>query len=136
MDSIKLTNEWKNDLELKVLYDIIKKPVQLGGFDIEHVYIKESIFNENNEHLQGRIKIEKNDLCLELILNNITYVNIFDCQEYINIFEYQELKDVTISIENGENDLVFLVKNINGIVISISFSGGSFNINNVVKTKL
>ena len=124
MDSIKLTNEWKNDLELKVLYDIIKKPVQLGGFDIEHVYVKESIFNENNEHLQGIIKIEKNDLCLELILNKVTNINIFD---------YQELKDVTISIENGENDLVFLVKNINGIVISISFIGGSFCLNNTIK---
>ena len=127
MNSIKLTNEWKNDLELKVLYDIIKKPVQLGGFDIEHVYVKESIFNENNEHLQGIIKIEKNDLCLELILNKITNINVFD---------YQELKDVTISIENGENDLVFLVKISNDIIVSISFLNGSFNINNVVKTKL
>lgn len=121
MDSIKLINEWKNDPEFKVLYDIIKQPIEAGGFDIEHVYLRESTFNNNNDQLQGIIKIHQNDLAIELILNKVTDINILD---------YQTLNDVTISIENGENNLVFLVKEINDIVISVNFNDGIFNIKN------
>ena len=121
MDSIKLINEWKNNPEFKVLYDIIKQPIEAGGFDIEHVYLRESTFNNNNDQLQGIIKIHQNDLAIELILNKVTDINILD---------YQTLNDVTISIENGENNLVFLVKVINDIVISVNFKDGIFKINN------
>ena len=121
MDSIKLINEWKNNPEFKVLYDIIKQPIEVGGFDIEHVYLRESTFNNNNDQLQGIIKIHQNDLAIELILNKVTDINILD---------YQTLNDVTISIENGENNLVFLVKEINDIVISVNFNDGIFKINN------
>ena len=121
MDSIKLINEWKNNPEFKVLYDIIKQPIEAGGFDIEHVYLRESTFNNNNDQLQGIIKIHQNDLAIELILNKVTDINILD---------YQTLNDVTISIENGENNLVFLVKVINDIVISVNFNDGIFNIKN------
>lgn len=121
MDSIKLINEWKNNPEFKVLYDIIKQPIEAGGFDIEHVYLRESTFNNNNDQLQGIIKIHQNDLTIELILNKVTDINILD---------YQTLNDVTISIENGENNLVFLVKVINDIVISVNFNDGIFKINN------
>lgn len=121
MDSIKLINEWKNNPEFKVLYDIIKQPIEAGGFDIEHVYLRESTFNNNNDQLQGIIKIHQNDLAIELILNKVTDINILD---------YQTLNDVTISIENGENNLVFLVKEINDIVISVNFNDGIFNIKN------
>lgn len=121
MDSIKLINEWKNNPEFKVLYDIIKQPIEAGGFDIEHVYLRDSIFNNNNDQLQGIIKIHQNDLAIELILNKVTDINILD---------YQTLNDVTISIENGENNLVFLVKVINDIVISVNFNDGIFKINN------
>ena len=121
MDSIKLINEWKNNPEFKVLYDIIKQPIEAGGFDIEHVYLRESTFNNNNDQLQGIIKIHQNDLAIELILNKVTDINILD---------YQTLNDVTISIENGENNLVFLVKEINDIVISVNFNDGIFKINN------
>ena len=121
MDSIKLINEWKNNPEFKVLYDIIKQPIEAGGFDIEHVYLRESTFNKNNDQLQGIIKIHQNDLAIELILNKVTDINILD---------YQTLNDVSISIENGENNLVFLVKEINDIVISVNFNYGIFKINN------
>lgn len=121
MDSIKLINEWKNNPEFKVLYDIIKQPIEAGGFDIEHVYLRESTFNNNNDQLQGIIKIHQNDLAIELILNKVTDINILD---------YQTLNDVTISIENGENNLVFLVKVFNDIVISVNFNDGIFKINN------
>ena len=121
MDSIKLINEWKNNPEFKVLYDIIKQPIEAGGFDIEHVYLRESTLNNNNDQLQGIIKIHQNDLAIELILNKVTDINILD---------YQTLNDVTISIENGENNLVFLVKEINDIVISVNFNDGIFKINN------
>ena len=121
MDSIKLINEWKNNPEFKVLYDIIKQPIEAGGFDIEHVYLRESTFNNNNDQLQGIIKIHQNDLAIELILNKVTDINILD---------YQTLNDVTISIENGENNLVFLVKVINDIVVSVNFNDGIFKINN------
>lgn len=121
MDSIKLINEWKNNPEFKVLYDIVKQPIEAGGFDIEHVYLRESTFNNNNDQLQGIIKIHQNDLAIELILNKVTNINILD---------YQTLNDVTISIENGENNLVFLVKEINDIVISVNFNDGIFKINN------
>ena len=121
MDSIKLINEWKNNPKFKVLYDIIKQPIEAGGFDIEHVYLRESTFNNNNDQLQGIIKIHQNDLAIELILNKVTDINILD---------YQTLNDVTISIENGENNLVFLVKEINDIVISVNFNDGIFKINN------
>ena len=121
MDSIKLINEWKNNPEFIVLYDIIKQPIEAGGFDIEHVYLRESTFNNNNDQLQGIIKIHQNDLAIELILNKVTDINILD---------YQTLNDVTISIENGENNLVFLVKVINDIVISVNFNDGMFKINN------
>ena len=121
MDSIKLINEWKNNPEFKVLYDIIKQPIEAGGFDIEHVYLRESTFNNNNDLLQGIIKIHQNDLAIELILNKVTDINILD---------YQTLNDVTISIENGENNLVFLVKVINDIVVSVNFNDGIFKINN------
>lgn len=121
MDSIKLINEWKNNPKFKVLYDIIKQPIEAGGFDIEHVYLRESTFNNNNDQLQGIIKIHQNDLAIELILNKVTDINILD---------YQTLNDVTISIENGENNLVFLVKVINDIVISVNFNDGIFKINN------
>ena len=121
MDSIKLINEWKNNPEFIVLYDIIKQPIEAGGFDIEHVYLRESTFNNNNDQLQGIIKIHQNDLAIELILNKVTDINILD---------YQTLNDVTISIENGENNLVFLVKVINDIVISVNFNDGIFKINN------
>ena len=121
MDSIKLINEWKNNPEFKVLYYIIKQPIEAGGFDIEHVYLRESTFNNNNDLLQGIIKIHQNDLAIELILNKVTDINILD---------YQTLNDVTISIENGENNLVFLVKVINDIVISVNFNDGIFKINN------
>lgn len=121
MDSIKLINELKNNPEFKVLYDIIKQPIEAGGFDIEHVYLRESTFNNNNDQLQGIIKIHQNDLAIELILNKVTDINILD---------YQTLNDVTISIENGENNLVFLVKVINDIVISVNFNDGIFKINN------
>lgn len=122
MDSIKLINEWKNNPEFIVLYDIIKQPIEAGGFDIEHVYLRESTFNNNNDQLQGIIKIHQNDLAIELILNKVTDINILD---------YQTLNDVTISIENGENNLVFLVKVINDIVISVNFNDGIFKINNI-----
>ena len=121
MDSIKLINEWKNNPEFKVLYDIIKQPIEAGGFDIEHVYLRESTFNNNNDLLQGIIKIHQNDLAIELILNKVTDINILD---------YQTLNDVTISIENGENNLVFLVKVINDIVVSVNFNDGIFKIKN------
>ena len=121
MDSIKLINEWKNNPEFKVLYDIIKQPIGAGGFDIEHVYLRESTFNNNNDLLQGIIKIHQNDLAIELILNKVTDINILD---------YQTLNDVTISIENGENNLVFLVKVINDIVVSVNFNDGIFKIKN------
>lgn len=121
MDSIKLINEWKNNPEFKVLYDIIKQPIEAGGFDIEHVCLRESTFNNNNDQLQGIIKIHQNDLAIELILNKVTDINILD---------YQTLNDVTISIENGENNLVFLVKVFNDIVISVNFNDGKFKINN------
>lgn len=50
--------------------------------------------------------------------------------ECINIYDYRELKNVTISIENGESDLVFLVKIAKDIVIDIKFNNGEININN------
>lgn len=62
MDSIKLVNEWKYSNIL--IYDIIKKPVQLGGFFIENVYIMESSFVQNNRELRGIIKIKKKNYIL------------------------------------------------------------------------
>lgn len=121
MDSIKLINELKNNSEFKLLYNMVKKPVELGGFDIENVYVIETLFDKNGEYLQCKIKIEKNDSFFELVLNKV---------ECINIYDYRELKNVTISIENGESDLVFLVKIAKDIVIDIKFNSGEININN------
>lgn len=121
MDSIKLINELKNNSEFKLLYNMVKKPVELGGFDIENVYVIETLFDKNGEYLQCKIKIEKNDSFFELVLNKV---------ECINIYDYRELKNVTISIENGESDLVFLVKIAKDIVIDIKFDSGEININN------
>ena len=121
MNSIKLIADLKNNSEFKLLYDIVKKPVELGGFDIENVYVIETLFDKKGEYLQGKIKVEKNDSFFEVLLNKV---------ECINIYDYRELKNVTISIENGESDLVFLVKIAKDIVIDIKFNSGEININN------
>lgn len=119
MDSIKLVNEWKESN--KLIYDIIKKPVQLGGFDIENVYIRESTFIQNNGELQGIIKIQKNELYFALILHKISNISIYD---------FQTLNSTTISIENGEKNLVFLSRFNDDDVFYIEFEGGSLNIDN------
>ena len=48
MDSIKLINELYKHSEYKLLYDIIKKPVEMGGFDIENVNVIETLFNKSS----------------------------------------------------------------------------------------
>lgn len=119
MDSIKLVNEWKYSNIL--IYDIIKKPVQLGGFVIESVYIMESSFVQNNRELRGIIKIKKNELYFTLILHKISN---------ISIYEFQTLNSITISIENGEKSLVFLSRVNDVVVFYIEFEGCSINFNN------
>lgn len=118
MDSKKFINELSKSPNYKVIYDIIKKPVEMGGFDIENANVIETLFNKNKEHFQGKIRIRKKDFSFDLILNKV---------ESINIFSYEKLNDVTISIENGENDLVFLIKNGDEIVINVEFDDGEFN---------
>ena len=34
MDAIKLFNEWKNNVETKLLTEVVEAPTSLGGFDI------------------------------------------------------------------------------------------------------
>lgn len=34
MDAIKLFNEWKNNVETKLLTEIVEAPTSSGGFDI------------------------------------------------------------------------------------------------------
>ena len=49
--------------------------------------------------------------------------------------EASKLSQTTISIENGESDLVFLVKIAKDIVIDIKFNSGEININNEKLTR-
>lgn len=87
----------------------------------------ESSFIQNNGELQGIIKIQKNELYYEFILHKISNINIYD---------FQKLNSVTISVNNGENNLVFLSKNNDDVVFKIDFEGGSISIDNNISVDI
>lgn len=120
MDTIKLTNEWKEQKETKWIYDLIRKPIELGGLDIENVnVIKTSTTKTEDSSINAVLNCRKDKLSFDINLLGVNEI-------YGNELSYS---DVLLSIENGTNELVLLIRK-EEILMHIRFQSGSFKLKN------
>ncbi len=118
MDVIKITEDWKSPLGTKWLYDLLVKPISLGGIDIDNVAIKNIHFiKKDDETIIAQIECCKDYFNFAIILVNVNQA----------IFAGMDKCDnVIISIENTTGCLVLLVKKDNEVLLNIFFDNGEF----------
>ena len=120
MDTIKLTNTWKEQKETKWIYDLLTKPICLGGLDIENVNVtKISTIKADGDSINAILNCQKDD--------TIFTINLYGVDEVYN--KESSYSNVLLSIENGSNKLVLLIKE-QETLMHIQFKSGSFKLDN------
>lgn len=120
MDAKELYKEWCNFQNTQKIIDIIEKPISSGGFDIKGIENVSLSFEFNGNVLQGFLKFKKGLNFYSLLLIDIKEINNTLCNVKSTLI---------LSIENGANNLVLLIKENDTIepLLNITFVSGGFS---------
>lgn len=117
MDAVKLYNEWKKSKNTEIFAEIADVPESSGGIDIADIKSAKSCFYIKDGTLRGELCFEKNFKAFTVYLSGVSRI--------AGDFSLTDSGGkLTLSVENGLNNLSLSVKQGNEITFSVDFQYG------------
>ena len=124
MDAVKLYNEWKKSKNTEIFAEIADMPESSGGIDIANIKNVKSYFYMKDGKLCGEICFEKNFKAFAVYLSGVSRIAG-------NFLFADNGEKITVSVENGIDNLSLSVKQDDEIALSADFEDGRISFDSV-----
>lgn len=117
MDAVKLYNEWKKSKNTEIFAEIADVPESSGGIDIADIKSAKSCFYIKDGTLRGELCFEKNFKAFTVYLSGVSRI--------AGDFSLTDSGGkITVSVENGIDNLSLSVKQGGETALSADFKDG------------
>lgn len=117
MDAVKLYNEWKKSKNTEIFAEIADVPESSGGIDIADIKSAKSCFYIKDGTLRGELCFEKNFKAFTVYLSGVSRI--------AGDFSLTDSGGkITVSVENGIDNLSLSVKQSGETALSADFKDG------------